>query len=128
MNNHQPTDTELRAGEAAAWGPRPDPAKSRMAIQDIKLIRKNTLRAVFNIYLSNGLRLHNCMAHRNGARCWVSLPAAPRLDRDKRQATDAKGKLQYDPVCQWDTDARRNAWSEAVIKLLLAAHPHALDD
>ena len=59
MNYGRPTAGELRAGEAAAWGPPPAAARPRMRLVAWKPLRKGSLRGFATVELQPiGLR-HN---------------------------------------------------------------------
>jgi hypothetical protein len=72
------------------------------------------------------------MSHRTAC---GTLPSKPRLDKDDRQKTDANGKLAYVPVLEWRSrDLEWRSWdlasrfSEALVALVLEAHPGELDE
>jgi len=123
MRRERPTAEQLRVGQAAAWGP------PTMQIEDWTRIRKNTLYGFLTVQLANGLRLFDCPVHLSHGKAWCGLPSKPQIDKSGRHMTDpTSGKAAYLPCCQWRDRDLRELWSRAVIKLLLEAHPNALDD
>ncbi|TIM37654.1 hypothetical protein [Mesorhizobium sp.] len=71
------------------------------------------------------LKIFGCPVFDGAGRRWVSLPAKPQLDRDKRALTDANGKVVYNPTAAFDDKATADRFSEAVISALIAFNPDA---
>jgi hypothetical protein len=72
-------------------------------------------------------KLRGCSVHQSGDRRWVQLPAKPQLDRNRDLVRDDRGKLQYLPVIEWDSDAVGQAFSDLAVEALLAYAPEAFD-
>lgn len=98
-----------------------------MKLIDFRPFSRSTLRGFASIALTNGLIVTDCPVHvaANG-RAWASLPAKPMLDRDG-QPIVIDGKRQYDAILKWRDRDLADRWSAAVVELVRAAHPAALD-
>jgi hypothetical protein len=124
----QPTQPDLRRGEAATWGAKPDiPAKPKMRLVSWKPLIKGSLRGFAIVELPIGLKVFDVAVFvgKNGA--WASLPSKPQLDRDGRQKTGADGKAAFSPVLEWRSRELSDRFSATVVDLVRAAHPEALD-
>jgi hypothetical protein len=123
----RPTEAELRAGTAMAYGG--DKPVPKLQVISFKRMRRNTLRGFVSVQFSSGLRLLDCPVHvRLGGRTWVALPGKPLVGEDGRQKRDANGKTQYVPMAEWRDHATGDRFSELVIALLLERFPNALDE
>jgi hypothetical protein len=59
---------------------------------------------------------------------WVAFPGKVQIDRDGTVRRNlATGKIEYARVLKWRDSSDREQFSAAVMKLLLARHPTALD-
>ena len=128
MNDDRPTARELRAGEAAAWGGRPAP---EMRLRELawKPLRKNTLYGFISVLVSPpGMRLLDCPVHVSHGKAWCALPSKPQIDSEGRLRKDISGKAQYVALVEWDSRELRDRFSNAIIELIRARHPGALDD
>jgi hypothetical protein len=123
------SEAELRSGEAAAWGPRPGTTAQRpkMRLVSWKPIAKGTLRGFATVELPIGLKLIDCAVFIGTKGAWASLPAKPQLDKDSRQRIGADGKPSYSPAVEWRSRDLADRFSAAVVALVRAAHPDALD-
>jgi hypothetical protein len=123
-----PSAAELRRGEAL-WG-RPAPAiapeRPRMRLLSWKPLVKGPLRGFATLELPIGLKLIDCPVLVGPAGPWAGLPSKPLLDRDGRQKID-NGKRAFEPVLEWRDRALSDRFSAAVVALVLAAHPDALE-
>jgi hypothetical protein len=126
--NRPPPQSVLRRGEAATWRARPAPApeRPRMRLVTWKPLIKGSLRGIATIELPIGLKLIDCplLIGPNGPR--ASLPSKPVLDREGRHAKP-DGKPQFAPVLEWRSRELGDRFSAAVVALVRAAHPDALD-
>jgi hypothetical protein len=122
-------EAELRRGEAATWGRRPDAgplAPPKMRLISWKSLVKNSLRGFATIELPIGLKIVNCPVLVSNGRAWTSLPTKPVLDRDGKHVKP-DGKPQYSAILEWKSRDLADRFSQAVAKLVLAEYPHALD-
>jgi hypothetical protein len=111
---------------AAGWGDRPPPR--RMRLISWRPVRSGKLLGFASVELLGiGLRLFELplFAGTNGP--WAALPRKARLDREKRQRLDANGSPEFEPVAEWKDRASADAFSAAVISVIRAAYPDALD-
>jgi hypothetical protein len=101
-----------------------------VSLLDWKPLRKNTLVgfACVNVRRIN-LRIDDVAIHQKGGSRWASLPSKPMVDRSGAVLRDQQtGKVKYSPILQWGDRKTSEAFSQAVVTALLAAHPTALDD
>jgi hypothetical protein len=131
-----PSAAELRAGRKM-WGSMPTvalsveytPAKPKMRIISGKKVVKGTLRFVCKIGLPFGggeLEIADVMVFSSPGKSWASLPSKPVLDSGVHE-TDENGKKAYAPFIEWSSKELRDRFSAAVVELVQAAHPDALD-
>jgi hypothetical protein len=64
--------------------------------------------------------------HQKNSKAWAQPPSRPWV-KDGRVVTDDVGKMQYSPISEFDSAAVRAAFSDAVIRAVLAFDPHALE-
>jgi hypothetical protein len=64
--------------------------------------------------------------HEASGRAWASPPARPWINKDGEVVRDSAGKIQYAPIVEFDGKPVRDAFSDAVIKAVLAYDPRAL--
>ena len=62
-----------------------------------------------------------------GENSLVPLLGKPRIDQDRRQKIDINGKLAYAPALKWRNRDLSDRFSAAVVELVRAAHPNAVD-
>jgi DNA-binding cell septation regulator SpoVG len=89
---------------------------------------KGALRGFVSVDLANGLVIDDCtvMIGKNGP--FVALPAKPALDRDGRQKRDANNTSIWQPLLHWKDHDTADAFSTALIELLLRQYPDGLED
>src|SRR6516162_104583 len=117
-----------------------DPRNSRPPPPPIEILgwRKHvsgSLRGFLGIgvRVGNGhghiLELYSCPVHKGGGHAWVNFAGAAQFDRSTLIVKcDAKtGKGAYTATTAWRHRECADAFSRAVIRLLLAKHPDALD-
>jgi len=121
------SETELGRGEAAAWGPLPEP--------DIRVLAWKPLvrdtRGFIDIAIKVGqhgrwLEISECPVHAGANGPWVALPGKPQIDRDGNIQRKPNGRPDYVAVLKWSSVDDREAFSRTTIKLLLTRHPDAL--
>jgi hypothetical protein len=98
-----------------------------MILVTFRRFTKNSLRALATIELPNGLTIVDCPVHVTNGLAWASLPAKAALDRERRQIV-VDGKPQYAVVLKWRDRDLAGRFSDAVVKLVRAAHPDAFGD
>jgi hypothetical protein len=119
-------DREL--ANAAGHGGKPP--QRRLRIWKWKPVgRKGALAGFVSVEFSIGLRLADLPVFRTGTNGpWVGLPRVPVLDGDKRQLREAGGKLVYAAAFAWRDRETADAFSRAVLALLLAKYPDAIEE
>jgi hypothetical protein len=127
----RPTEAELRRGEAACWGQRPDApsaAKPGMRLLEFKPIAKGALRGFCRIELPNGLVIHDAMVFASHGKTWANLPSKPQIGQDGQLKRDASGKLAYSPILEWRDADLRKRFSDALVALVRVEHPGIFED
>jgi hypothetical protein len=130
----RPSAAELRRGEAATWGPRPsapavyDPPRPRLKLLAWRPVKSGALRGFASIEFAFGLRLHDLAIFVGDRGPWASLPEKPVLDRERRQKIGPDGKPIFTPVGDWRSRELSNRFSDAVLALIRAERPGALDE
>jgi hypothetical protein len=103
-------------------------AASSIICLSFKVHRSGSLIGFADFHLLKlRLKLRGCAVHQSGDRRWVQLPARPRLDLDQNPVRDDRGKLQYLPMIEWDSDAVRQAFSDLAVEAVLGYAPGAFD-
>ena len=87
---------------------------------------RNTLRALFDLELNSGMRVHGFTLHQKGESAWIGLPAAPQLDDEGRHRKHPiTGKGLWAPIVEIpDPVVRARFQREA----LVAVHVAMADD
>jgi hypothetical protein len=98
-----------------------------MRLLDFKPLVKNTLRGFADVELGIGLQLSELSIHVTNGKPWVGMPSKPMLGADGLQIINVNGKKAYKPMMGWRNKALSEAFSKAVVKLVLEQHPNALD-
>jgi hypothetical protein len=113
-------------------GQRPDAGPTRatelpsMRLISWKPLIKNSLRGFCSIELPIGLKVHDVPVLVSNGKTWASLPSKPVLDREGQHA-EVSGKKQYASILEWRDRELANRFSDAVLNLVRAQHPEALD-
>jgi hypothetical protein len=128
VNYDRPTAGELRAGQAAAWGPPPAAARPRMRLVAWRPLRKGSLRGFASVALPIGLTIRDCPVLTGPKGPWATLPGKPQVDKDGQPKRDVNGKLAYAALVEWEGRELPDRFSAAVVDLVRAAHPGAFDD
>ncbi|MGH7194444.1 MAG: hypothetical protein ACREJM_13065 [Candidatus Saccharimonadales bacterium] len=116
---------EREAATAIGFGGTPPPRQMRLV--DWRPLIKGALKGFVSVELPVGLQILDCPVLTSGGKSWVSLPAKPQLDRDGHPIVK-NGKAQFSAILKWRDRALSDRWSDAVVALIRAAHPDALDD
>ena len=129
--NRKPSESQLRAGEAAAFGQRPiyreeAPTPRRMQLKAWRPLVKNTLRGFATVELPIGLVIKDISVHQKNDKCWAGLPAKPIISQDGTVA-QKDGKAQYTSVLEWNSRDLSDRFSASIVDIVLAQHPDAFD-
>jgi len=92
-----------------------------------KPLIRSTLRGFIDIELGIGLQITEASLHVSHGKAWVGLPSKPVLDADGRHLVQ-NGKKQYRAILAWRNKRLSDAFSRAVVALVIERHPGALDD
>src|SRR5438445_12715587 len=101
MRPARTTARQFRAGEAAAWGPRPDSqpnrATRRAGARQARLRKwtphaNGALLGFLSVEFASGLILNDLRLRTGKNGQWVAMPAVKLLDRDGNPRVDATGK------------------------------------
>jgi len=118
------TARQLRAGEAAAWGLRPEASRrpQRARLRKWTPHASGALLGFLSVELASGLILNDLrlMTGKNGY--WITLPAVKQLDRDGQLRVDAAGKPIFNQLIEF-RDRAADRFAEMVIALVRAADP-----
>jgi hypothetical protein len=105
-----------------------EPAPRRLTLIDWRPCRRNTLRGFAAVELPSGLRIADVTVHVSGSRAWAGMPARPIVDTATGAALrDERARIRYAPILWWRSRDLADRWSHAVVALVRAAHPDALD-
>jgi hypothetical protein len=97
-----------------------------MRLVSFRALVKGALRGFANVELPNGLRITDCPVLVSGGKAWATLPGKPQIGQDGRQIV-VDGKKQFAAILTWLDRATADRWSAAVIELVRAKYPRALD-
>ena len=131
MPPRHPSQAALRRAEAATWGALPTPGhpgeQKRMRLIAWKPLVKNSLRGFATVLLPIGLKISDVPVLISNGKTWASLPSKPQVDKDGRHKRDVNGKLAYTAILEWKDRDLSDRFSQAVVALVRAEHPDALD-
>jgi hypothetical protein len=96
----------------------------RMRLASFKPLVKGALRGFATVVLPSELKIEECPICISNGKAWASLPSKPVL-RDGRQV-EKDGKKQFAAILAWPDRETADRWSNAVIELVRAEHPEAL--
>jgi hypothetical protein len=129
--------TQLRRGERAAWGRRPDTSPEQAVVaphpRQPKLRkwtphRSGPLLGFVTVELASGMVLGDLriMTGKNGL--WIAMPAIKQIGRDGNPRLDASGKPLFNQIIEFRDRATADRFNAMVIDLIRASHPEALED
>ena len=95
---------------------------------DFRRVRKGTLLGFATVRVGRSMCLHDVTLHRSHGRFWASPPGRPQITREGAVMRGADGKLLYTPTISFQDRAGRDDFSDAVVKVVRARHPDALED
>jgi hypothetical protein len=128
MPHRHPSQAALRRGEAATWGaPGHQGEQKRMWLVSWKPLVKNSLRGFATVLLPIGLKISDVPVLVSNGKTWASLPSKPQVDKDGRHKRDVNGKLAYTAILEWKDRDLSDRFSQAVVALVQAEYPDALD-
>lgn len=120
------TARQLRAGEAATWGSRPEASRKPRRARLRKWtphVSGRALLGFLSVELASGLILNDLrlMTGKNGH--WIAMPSQKQLDRDGNPRVDANGKPLFNQLIEFRNRATADRFAEMVIALVRAADP-----
>jgi hypothetical protein len=87
---------------------------------------RNTLRGFATVKVEEmRLAFHEVGVHEQNGKAWAQLPSRP-WAKDGQLVRGDDGKVKYQPLHEFDTGAVRSAFSDAVVRVVLAYDPNAL--
>jgi DNA-binding cell septation regulator SpoVG len=100
---------------------------SSMILHEFRPMVKNSLRGFATVEMPNGLVIKDIsvLTGRNGP--WCSLPAKPAFGADGRPKTGPTGRAVHSQIIEWRDRDLQDRWSAALVALIEAEHPGALD-
>jgi len=121
----RPTAQQLRVGEAAAWGPRPEASRQlrRARLRKWTPHTSGSLLGFLSIECASGLILNDLrlMIGKNGH--WIAMPAVKQLDRDGKRRVDANGKPIFNQLIEFRDRATADRFSAMGLALVRTADP-----
>ena len=121
----RPGESELRRGETATWGQKPQPR-----IRKFTPFRNaaKTILGFITIELSSGLIINDAklMIGPQGRR-WIDLPAVKQVDQDGRPRLDVHGKQIWSQIIEFRDSHTRERFQETILAALRVAHPELFD-
>jgi hypothetical protein len=107
----------------------PPPAqRPRMILRSWRPLVRGSLRGFAAVTLLSMIEIDEVAVHVSGGRAWASLPARPMIDGARQALRDDRGKIRYVAPIRWRTRDLADRFSAAVVELVRAAHPGALDE
>ncbi len=97
-----------------------------MALREFRALNKNSLRGFATVELPSGLVIRDISMHTSNGRSWAALPAKPQFDKDGSPRLK-DGKPQYVAIVLWKDRDLADRFSEALVELVTASNPGALD-
>jgi DNA-binding cell septation regulator SpoVG len=119
------SQTALRRGETATWGPRP-PELPRIKFTPWRNTA-GTVRGLIDATLPSGLVINGMklMIGPKG-KPWVAMPAVKQVGQDGQPQLDANGKALWNQIIQFRDQATRDKFRDLIIEALRRQHPKAL--
>lgn len=97
-----------------------------MILREFRPMVKNALRGFATIELPSGLVIKDISLHTLNGKSWASLPAKPHIAKDGTPVMK-DGKAQYISILQWKNRELADRFSEALVGIVSAGHPGALN-
>jgi hypothetical protein len=99
-----------------------------MRLVEFRPMRRNSLLGFATVELPIGLIIADVVVGASHGRVWALLPTKPMVGPDGAAIRDDAGKIKYAPVLRWHDDELHKRWSDAVVALVRAEYPDALDE
>jgi hypothetical protein len=91
-----------------------------------RALRRNSLRGFATVKIEEmRLAVHSVAVHEKNGKAWAQLPSQPWI-KDGAHVKGDDGKPQYSPLFEFDSIAVHDAFSDAVVRAVLAYDPRAL--
>jgi hypothetical protein len=101
--------------------------RKRLRLVAFRAVSKGTLRGFATVQLPIGLVIHDCPICESNGKAWAMLPGKPQVDSDGKPVRDARGKLAYSAILEWDSRKLRNAFSDCIVAAVRDQHPNAFE-
>lgn len=93
-----------------------------VVLRSWKAVERGALLGFADVRLGRTLTIHDVPVLASGGRVWASMPAKPLIGSDGAVLRDAKGKVRYAQLLEWDDKASRERWSTAVVEAIEREH------
>ena len=94
------------------------PEKLQVEIAEFKRMDRGSLRGFVTVRIpAMRLSIRDCTVNESNGRRWVGLPGKAQIGSD-RELIKRDGKIQYSPVCAFDSKDVGDAFSAAVLAAL----------
>jgi hypothetical protein len=126
MNTRPPSVGELRLGERANWGARPQPTAKIRRWQTLRN-SAGTMLGFLSIELPSRLIINEArlMIGQNGKH-WIARPAVKQVDQDGNRRLDVNGKQLWSPIVEFASRDASEKFRDLVLDALHRQHPEAL--
>jgi DNA-binding cell septation regulator SpoVG len=123
------TAQQLRVGEAAAWGSRPEASRQprRARLRKWTPHANGALLGFLSVELASALILNNLRLMTGKNRHWIAMPAQKQLDRDGKPRTDVNGNPVFNQITDFRDRATADKFNALVLGLIRAERPDALE-
>jgi len=124
----RPGESDLRRGEAATWGSKPQPRQAKILRFTEYRNPSGTMLGFFSAELPSGQIIHSLklMIGPAGKR-WVGMPDVKRRDRTDQAMLNANGKAIWDPIIEFTNRDARDRFNAMILEALRIAHPELFD-
>ena len=98
-----------------------------MVLRSFRPLAKGKLKGFASVELPCGRVLVDLPVFTGRDGPWTGLPRKAALESERRQKLDANGQPSFQAVAQWCSRDLADQFSAAIIQLVRATHPSALD-
>jgi hypothetical protein len=131
-----PFEAELRRGEAASWGPRPDVGAARQSAHQAQILRwapltnpAGTMLGFLSVKLPSGMVINDLKLMIGPARkYWTALPSIKQTNKDGTPRLDERGKAVWRAIVDFEDRVARDRFNDLVLTALRSAHPTAFGE